>query len=169
MNTHASQAGLMPTHLEAIGLVVTEWSHLESTVAQGIWGFTGIEEKIGRVLTTNLRMVHALNFLIRLGHTQLGPKERQRLRNLAKKISDLEQERNDIVHGRWKASGQRGYVIVTHDVPRSKGQGVKIRKFIGRRRRKLNPTSIHSIAEKISSVSNDLKQFLETIHALPVS
>jgi hypothetical protein len=58
--------------LEAIGMVATEWSYLESIVEAAIWNLAYLDENSGAAITTHLNMPIRLDMLMTLFREHYG-------------------------------------------------------------------------------------------------
>jgi hypothetical protein len=71
-------------HLRAIGKVATRWSHLEQTLAMGLWRVAGVDNKTGTCFTAQIpNSARLLDALLALSHLR-GPSQ-----PLLKKIKNL--------------------------------------------------------------------------------
>jgi hypothetical protein len=105
--------GLSKEHLAAIGLVTVQWSILESTVEQCLWGLLDLRDDRARAVTTHLTMRLRLDMLRTLSH-HFDPDGdySEQLRDFVKDIQDdsgdresLSKRRNRLVHARWDTKG----------------------------------------------------------------
>jgi hypothetical protein len=90
-------------HLLAIGKVATRWSHLEQTLAMGLWRVAGLDNKTGMCLTGQIpNSARMLDALLALSH--LRGASATLLRNtkrFAEKTLGLQEQRNRVVHDVW--------------------------------------------------------------------
>jgi hypothetical protein len=166
--SYADEINMSPAHLEAIGRVMVEWSHLETLLYKGIWHFSGLDEKTGRVFTRGLRVKPATEILEILGHQKLGPKGGAKLGELLRETESLDSERNGIVHGAWEVSGREEYVIRLRLRQMKDGETGERRKFVGAEISELDPHAIGDIAARIASHASNVKTFFHVHGVLPI-
>src|SRR4051795_2696366 len=83
-------------HLLAIGKVATRWSHLEQTLAMGLWRVAGLDNKTGTCLTAQIpNSARMLDALLALSHVK-GASERllRTIKKFAEKTLGLQEQRN---------------------------------------------------------------------------
>ncbi|HEU4342025.1 MAG TPA: hypothetical protein VFU31_10675 [Candidatus Binatia bacterium] len=90
-------------YLEAIGLVITQWSLMESMLDSCIWRAADLRNDLGRVISTQLQIQSKLDTL-----TTLLRQTRPELAGPMAKVSDfvrtcLQGQRNLAAHGMWSA------------------------------------------------------------------
>lgn len=93
---------LSQNHLNAIGLVATEWSYTEACLEFLIWELAGLDEKRGQAITTHLQSETRIQILQTLADSLLTDAAiKKRLTDIIAEIRNLRIQRNDIVHGLW--------------------------------------------------------------------
>lgn len=71
MSTYTYDLPATTPQREAIGMVASEWSYLESIVDAAIWNLGGLNEETGRAVTTHVQLptrFFILESLFRLRH-----------------------------------------------------------------------------------------------------
>ena len=63
MSAYAYDLPATPAQLQAIGMVASEWSYLESIVETAIWQLAPLAEDAGRAITTHVGMRARLDML----------------------------------------------------------------------------------------------------------
>ena len=84
-----------------IGRAVVVWSRLEQAIEEVIWAFLRISVEDGRIITARLDAKYRLNMLRALGEKHMDKESFSVLSDLIKRINDLYERRNLIVHGIW--------------------------------------------------------------------
>ena len=105
-----SPALISDDHLRAIGAVVVNWSVMEMTLETVILGLYEVSPDRGLVLTNNISFQSKLTIL-RILAEHGGVKdeaEAANLKSLLKRIEDVGNSRNTIVHSLWSASKTQG-------------------------------------------------------------
>lgn len=94
-------------YAQAIGYVVAAWAKVEHDIDEMIWSSAGIEDHdIGACLTSQYSSVHArINALLALARLKGEPEaEITKLHKFSKRIADLSERRNRLVHDSWKTT-----------------------------------------------------------------
>jgi hypothetical protein len=143
---------------EAIGMVASEWSYLESIVDTAIWNLAGIpDEETGRAITTHVTLhtrFFMLETLFRLRH---GDTHADTLHADIEVIrNSVMPQRNEIVHGLWVA-GPRGSPML---------HTVKARGRIRQSKAGKSDAEIRDIAALIKNHSTKLQNYLQGYGAL---
>lgn len=88
--------------LQAIGMVASEWSYLESIVETAIWELAYLGEDIGRAITTHVGMRTRLDMLRTLFRLRSDDERAAtKLDKLCDKIDRAARKRNELVHALW--------------------------------------------------------------------
>jgi hypothetical protein len=84
-----------------IGKAVVAWARLEHSINEVIWAFLRVPVEDGRIITSSLDTRYRLNLLRALGERHLAKDHLAILSDILKKINDLVEFRNLIIHGLW--------------------------------------------------------------------
>jgi hypothetical protein len=142
---------------EAIGMVASEWSYLESIVDAAIWNLAGINEETGRAVTTHVPLPTRFHMLESLFRLRQGDAAADALRSDIETIRNtIMPQRNEIVHGLW-VLGDFGSPMI-HTV---KARGRVVQSKAGKPAGK-----IREVAAAIKGRSTALQNFLESHGAL---
>jgi hypothetical protein len=90
-------------HLLAIGRVATRWSHLEQTLAMGLWRVAGVDNKTGICFTAQIpNSARMFDALLALCHLR-GASEPllKKIKKVAEKTLGLQEQRNRVLHDVW--------------------------------------------------------------------
>ena len=142
---------------EAIGMVASEWSYLESIVNTAIWNLASVGEDVGMAITTHVPLptrFHMLEALFRLRH---GDASADTLRTEIEDIrSNVMPQRNEIVHALWVLGDFGSPMIYT----------VKARGRVYQSKAGKSAGQIRDVAALIKQRSTALQDFLSGHGAL---
>jgi hypothetical protein len=95
--------GLTKRQFERIGQVIVAWAHREVEMQRAIWVFLSLSEDDGRLVTARMDARPKGEWLRALGERYLedGPYAASFFEALSR-ITDLQDDRNFIVHGVWQ-------------------------------------------------------------------
>jgi hypothetical protein len=90
-----------PEQQRLIGLVVLNWSKLETDIEAVIWAFLGLGIDAGRIITTRLNVDVKIELLRSLSLTYLRAEALDGMLNVLDFINIYKEGRNFVVHGSW--------------------------------------------------------------------
>jgi hypothetical protein len=102
--------------MEEMGRLCGAWSFLELQTEMAIWGILGVADKLGPVITSRLDMRGRWQLLLEWAPRKHKPKELEELRLLNSDVTNVNVDRNIIVHGLVHAVGRRKDGGVIHGV-----------------------------------------------------
>ena len=144
---------LGPDHLQAIGRVAAQWAILEQSLHNVLWGLLDVPQRSGHAITaavpsmnTKLHMLRSLAKETK----RLSSDAKSNIKPLLTSVSDLQTDRNNIVHATWSVSEKPGAFN------RSKFTGWGEVKF---HNQDMTATEINQIADDIASLTGDLMDF----------
>jgi hypothetical protein len=86
---------------QLIGLLVLNWSKLESDIDGAIWAFFGLDIDKGRVITTKLNTDVKVELLRALVNTYCAGDLLKDILHVIDLIAAYKEDRNFVVHGSW--------------------------------------------------------------------
>jgi hypothetical protein len=139
-------------HLEAIGMVASEWQRLEAIINAAIWSLAWTGEEIGNAITAHLNVPNRLHILRTLFHLQHPDEDANKtLKKLCDGIGgELSRERAEVVHALW-VRGEHGSPLTY--VVRARGE-------LKRDKRGKPAKIIKHVAERIAAAADELVAFL---------
>jgi hypothetical protein len=138
--------------LQAIGMVASEWSYLESIVETAIWELAYVGEDVGRAITTHVGMRARLDMLRTLFRLRSDDEEAAtKLDKLCERIDRAARKRNELVHALWVRGDYGSPMTLT----------VMARGTLQRERTGKHAKEIESVAALIADRSRALQEFLE--------
>src|ERR1700676_2527713 len=84
-----------------IGKAVVAWTRLEHSIDEVIWAFLRVSVEDGCIITSSLDTRYRLNLLRALGERHLTKEHLAILSDIIKKINELVEFRNLVIHGLW--------------------------------------------------------------------
>lgn len=145
---------LSDRHLRVMGLIISEWSFLESVINLGLWGFLGINQEHGRAVTSFLGVRAQLNLIEAIARRTFGDtKTFEGLRPILGRIENARSERNKVAHAIWYASDDGGSPEFGFAEMQRRGQ------FISEVEQ-MKVSTLEKIAREIVAVTGDFADFL---------
>lgn len=138
-------------HLEAMGMVASEWQRLEAIVNAAVWSLAWTGEEIGNAITAHLNLQPRLHILRTLFHLQHPDQNSNKtLKKLCDGIGDkLSRERAEVVHALW-VRGEHGSPLTY--IVRARGE-------LQRDKRGKPAKVIKQVAERIAAAADELVAF----------
>jgi hypothetical protein len=155
--------------LEAIGMVVVEWSYLESMVDAAIWTVAAVfNQDFGEAITAHIPILGRLSILATLyrldrehSHAPADDRDQQlsEFQTILGRIEPLQRKRNKLVHGRWVRGDQGSPMMYL----------VQARGHLRRERLGWNSGEIRQVAADIAVQSEALRALfhIESSHYDP--
>ena len=89
-------------HCLAIGKISVAFAELESWLSSFIWSLISSEQHVGQMVTAEMSFSRKLDLLVSLFQYRCkDTQERNLLKSLITRLSDLEQQRNTVQHSLW--------------------------------------------------------------------
>jgi hypothetical protein len=146
-----------------IGKAVVAWSRLEHSINEIIWALLRVSVEDGRIITASLDTRYRLNLLRALGDRRLAEIDVKLLSDLIKKINELNEYRNLIVHGLW-------VTILPDDAPAVQSLRGKLPDDAGANEvvtTVMSAELMHGVIDRIVFMMNYLINVRETLHSYP--
>jgi hypothetical protein len=146
-----SRISVPKEYAEAIGLVAVHWSALEASIEFGIWYLLGMldDEKRANTLTAEINIVPRLHAVSSLLHLEGDQLEIAAWKKLRKRIDDLRDRRNKVIHSQWKRTGPN-IIVATKTTSRGVLKPVIERKTV---------EDIHKLASEIADCYGKTESF----------
>jgi len=142
-------------HLRALGKITTNFAMLEEVVSVCIWGLIGEEQRLGRVITTELSFSRKVDLLSSLYRYRINSAEKlSELNELLNQLALAEEKRNSITHSHWGA-GSTKQTITRIKATAKRGAGLKFQ-F-----EKMNVDDLNEIADFIAKLAYTVLKFGE--------
>ena len=140
-------------HFRAIGRVAVEWAILELYLHIVIWGLLKVSQPVGHAVTAPVMSMNTKLHMVRsLANESKGltTDARKHFMALMDCVSNLQTDRNNVVHAIWSVSSK------PDAANRSKFTGWGQVKFINE---DMTASEIEEIADNIAGLANDVLDF----------
>jgi hypothetical protein len=149
-------------HLKVIGLVTVNFSLLENELAFDIHVLLGLDHRTSQIITAELRFKGLLDLFSSLCINKMKNETAStELKELVKKVYQVEQKRNSIIHSLW-AVGNTGDTITRFK------QTAKSSKGLHFQYEQVTVEKLQKIADEIAEATAEVHNFLMN-NIVPIS
>lgn len=109
----SSESDIDPEMLRLLGSIVTKWAYVEMALLRLLAHIMGASPGFMSLVTQSISAAHSIEWArALLNYIEVGEEIRAHAKALFDGIDDLRLERNEIVHGHWRAGGAPGRAFV---------------------------------------------------------
>jgi wobble nucleotide-excising tRNase len=138
-------------HYRAIGRISVMFSDVESWTSSFIWQLICPDQFVGQMVTAGMSFPRQLDLLISLFlHRFADPSQRESLKELTKRISELEQKRNMVMHSTWILQSSDPNEATRFKITATRKRGLHQSKEI------TTPAELDTIADGFQKALSDL-------------
>lgn len=165
--------GIPDEHYNLIGMVVVEWSRLETILGTLIWHFLKLDMEDGRIITATLDARPKVRMLRDLAKRHAKPKATlTQILDLLDAVEGLQERRNIVAHGIWGTAMPENTPAVSSIRPKSHPFHVVTERYSRVKLMNL-ATLIRDIADVLHGVPDELsssqKKYDEQLNRLKTS
>jgi hypothetical protein len=142
-------------HYRAIGRISVMFSDVETWTSAFIWQLIGPDQHVGQMVTAGMSFPRQLDLLTSLfRHRFPDPSLLQSLELLTKRISELEQQRNAVLHSSWVLQSSDPNEATRFKITANRKKGLHHAKEVTR------PAELDTIADGFQQVLSDFCAFM---------
>lgn len=154
MSKVISSVSTRENHLKAIGLITVNFAILENEIAFAIWFLLGLDQQVGQIITAEQSFKNLAALFSSLYRNKTNdPKAIEELNKLMKKVTQVEEKRNKIMHSVW-AEGDTHVSITRFKTT------AKISKGLTNQFEQITVEDLNKIADEIAEAAGEIQEFL---------
>jgi hypothetical protein len=141
--------------IKALGRMTLAFAHLEFSLSLFCGTYSGVKYPINEIITAQFSFKQLINLASSLyHHAEQDAKKINELDKVLSKSTQLEQERNKIVHSFYGLKGKSDLIVV-----RQKNT-TRLKKGFHKQYEEMNAEQVNILATKISKVSKEINAFI---------
>jgi hypothetical protein len=138
-------------HYRAIGRISVMFSDVETWTSSFIWPLISSDQLIGQMVTAGMSFPRQLDLLTSLfRHRFPDPVKLQSLELLVRRISELEQQRNGVMHSTWLLLSSNPNEATRFKITATRKKGLH------QKREVITPAELDKIADGFQQALSDL-------------